>query len=158
MRLKWRNLFPEGYKALRNLQDVAESGTLDPKLRELVKIRASQINKCAFCLDMHTKDALAIGETGQRINLLPAWREVPFYSPTEKAALAWCESLTLLPEEGASDEIFNELENLFDPVEIVELTYTIVTINNWNRFGVAFRSDAGNYISHKNPAVAENIR
>jgi AhpD family alkylhydroperoxidase len=138
---------------MKDLQDVVNSGTLDPKLKELVKIRASQINRCAYCLDMHTKDALAIGESEQRINLLPAWREAPFYSDNERAALEWCEALTELPSKDPSDQIYNKLERLFNQEEIVELTYSIVAINSWNRFGVGFRSEAGSYVSHKKPAV-----
>jgi len=153
MRLDWQKLFPEGYSAFRDLQDVINSGTLDPRLKELVKIRASQINRCAYCLDMHTKDALAIGESEQRINLLPAWREAPFYSSPERAALAWCEALTELPVSDPSDQIYEELERLFNQKEIVELTLTIVAINSWNRFGVGFRSEAGRYVSHKKPVL-----
>lgn len=136
---------------MKDFQDAVDSGTLDPKLKELVKIRASQINQCAFCIDMHTKDAIASGEDQQRINLLPAWREAPFYSVEERAALSWCEALTLLPEEGAPDEIYSEVEKIFSPEELVELTLAIVVINGWNRLSVGFRSDVGKYVSHKKP-------
>lgn len=133
------------------LESFVEKSNLDPKLKELIKIRASQINGCAYCLDMHTKDASAIGESEQRIHVLSAWREAPFYSPRERAALAWCESLTLLSQTGAPDEVYTELEHVFKPEEIVELTFSIVVINSWNRLAVGFRSDVGNYVSSRKP-------
>ena len=151
MRINWSKISPEGYNAMMGLENFVEQSKLEPKLKELIKIRASQINGCAYCLDMHTKDAQAIGESEQRIHLLPAWREAPFYSPRERAALTWCESLTLLPQTGAPDDVYAELEHLFKPEEIVELTLAIVTINSWNRLSVGFRSDVGNYVSSKKP-------
>jgi AhpD family alkylhydroperoxidase len=149
MRINWSKTSPEGYNAMKGVENFVSQSKLDPKLKELIKIRASQMNKCAFCLDMHTKDARAIGETEQRINVLAAWREAPFYTPQERAALAWCETLTLLPETGAPDDLYEELEQLFTPNEIVELTFAIVTINSWNRLSVGFRTEVGNYVSHK---------
>jgi len=151
MRINWSKISPEGYNAMMGLENFVEQSKLEPKLKELIKIRASQINGCAYCLDMHTKDAQAIGESEQRIHLLPAWREAPFYSPRERAALTWCESLTLLPQTGAPDDVYAELERLFKHEEIVELTFAIVVINSWNRLAVGFRADAGNYVSHRKP-------
>ena len=151
MRINWYKASPEGYNAMKGLENFVEQSKLEPKLRELIKIRASQINGCAYCLDMHTKDARAIGESEQRIYVLSAWREAPFYSPRERAALAWCEALTLLSQTGAPEDIYAELEHFFKPAEIVELTFVIVTINSWNRLAVGFRSDVGNYVSHKKP-------
>jgi len=151
MRINWYKTSPEGYNSMKGLENFVEQSKLEPKLKELIKIRASQINGCAYCLDMHTKDALAIGENEQRIHVLPAWREAPFYSSRERAALAWCESITLLSQTGAPDDVYAELEHLFKPEEIVELTLAIVTINSWNRLSVGFRSDVGNYVSLKKP-------
>lgn len=133
------------------LEKFAEETSLEPKLKELVKIRASQINGCAHCLEMHTKDARAIGETEDRLNVLAAWREAPFYTERERAALSWCEALTLISQTCAPDEAYAEVERLFSPKEIVELTIVIVTINGWNRLAVGFRSNVGGYISHRKP-------
>ncbi len=149
MRINWTKELPEAYKAMLGLEVVLKKGKLDPKLKELVKIRASQINGCAFCLDMHIKDSIAIGESIDRINLLPAWHETEFYSTQERAALAWCESLTKLSESGVPDELFNNLKQAFSDEEVVELTLLISTINAWNILGVGFRLDAGKYISRK---------
>jgi len=148
MRLDWYKTSPEGIKAMLGLQKVVDQSKLDHKLLELVKIRASQINGCAYCLDMHTKDAIAIGEIEQRIHLLAAWREAPFYSQRERAALAWCETLTLISESGAPENIYKEVESLFSSEELVELTLTIIAINSWNRLAVGFRSEVGSYVSH----------
>jgi len=147
MRLDWYKTLPEGLNAMFSLQKVVDQSKIDHKLLELVKIRASQINGCAHCLEMHTKDALALGESDQRIYLLSAWREAPFYSERERAALAWCEALTNLSQTGAPDKVYLEVEKLFAPTELVELTLAIVAINSWNRLAVGFRSEVGNYIS-----------
>jgi|ERR1035437_3368707 AhpD family alkylhydroperoxidase len=149
MRLDWYKTLPEGYKVMLGLQQVVDQSKIDHKLLELVKIRASQINGCAHCLEMHTKDAIAIGENEQRIHLLAAWRETPFYSSRERAALTWCEALTQISLLGAVDSIYDELGNLFSPKEIVELTLAIVAINGWNRLAVGFKSDVGNYVSNR---------
>ncbi len=147
MRLDWHKTSPEGFKAMLGLQQVVDQSKLDHKLLELVKIRSSQINGCAYCLDMHTKDAIALGESEQRIHVLAAWREAPFYSPRERAALAWCETLTQISETGAPDRIYDEVESLFSPQEVVELTLAIVIINGWNRLAVGFHSPVGDYVS-----------
>jgi|YelNatPaOPRAMG01_1025707.scaffolds.fasta_scaffold27750_6 AhpD family alkylhydroperoxidase len=147
MRLDWYKTLPEGYKAMLGLQKVVDQSSIEHKLLKLVKIRASQINGCAHCLDMHTKDAIAIGESEHRIHVLAAWREAPFYSPRERAALAWCESLTQISKAGAPDRIYDEVERLFSPQELVELTLAIVAINGWNRLAVGFKSEVGGYVS-----------
>ncbi len=149
MRLDWYKILPEGYKAMLQLQNVVDQSKIDHKLLELVKIRASQINGCAYCLDMHTKDAIAIGESEQRLHLLAAWQEASFYSPRERAALAWCESLTQISQSGVPDKIYDEVKSLFSDKEIAELTLTIIAINSWNRLAVGFRSDVGNYVSNQ---------
>jgi AhpD family alkylhydroperoxidase len=150
MRLDWYKVLPEGINAMLGLQKVVDKSGIDHKLLELIKIRASQINGCAHCLDMHTKDAIALGESEQRIHLLTAWREAPFYSDRERAALAWCEALTQISEFGAPEEIYNEVKDLFSPIEQVELTLAIVTINSWNRLAVGFKSEVGGYVSKIN--------
>ena len=113
----------------------------DHRLRELVRIRASQLNGCAYCIDMHTKDARAIGEAEQRIYAVPAWRETPFFTDRERAALAWCEALTELPSTGTPDELYAAVEAEFSGEEIAALTFAIVAINGWNRLAVGLRSD-----------------
>jgi len=113
---------------------------LEESLIDLVKIRASQINRCAFCLDMHTAEARKRGETEQRLYLLDAWRDSPLYSERERAALAWTEALTKLPETGASDEVYRAVKAQFSEEEQVTLTLLIVAINGWNRIQVGFRA------------------
>jgi AhpD family alkylhydroperoxidase len=151
MRLNWYKTSPEATKAMLELQRVVDSSKIEHKLLEIVKIRASQINGCAHCLDMHTKDAIAIGESEQRIHVLPAWKETTFYSPRERAALLWCEALTQVSTFGTPDNIYETVEGLFSPEEIVELKLAIVTINTWNRLAIGFKSDAGNYVSNRKP-------
>ena len=124
---------------------VAKSG-LDKILFELVKTRASQINACAYCLDMHTKDARKAGETEQRLYLLSVWRETSFYNPKERAALEWTEALTLLPQNSIDDDLYHMMLQHFTEKELVALTMAIVTINGWNRLSVAFRVEAGTYL------------
>jgi AhpD family alkylhydroperoxidase len=150
MRLDWHKILPEGFKAMLDMQKFVDQSKIDHKLLELVKIRASQINGCAYCLDMHTKDAIAIGESEQRLHVLSSWRETPLYSLRERAALAWCEAVTNISKSGAPDDVYNELETLFTPQEIAELTMAIVVINSWNRLAVGFRSDVGSYVSPHN--------
>lgn len=151
MRLDWYKTLPDGFQAMLGLEKVVHQSGLDEKLLELIKIRSSQINGCAHCLDMHSKDAIAIGESEQRLHVLAAWREAPFYSPKERAALSWCESLALIAQNGVPDEVYEELKNLFTPKEIVELTFAIVAINGWNRLAVGLRSDVGGYVSNRKP-------
>jgi AhpD family alkylhydroperoxidase len=151
MRLDYRKVLPETTQAMSGLETVVESSTLEPKLRELVKLRASQINGCAYCVDMHTKDARAIGEDEQRLHLIAVWREAPFFTPRERAALAWSESLTLLSETFAPDDVYEALTLEFDPAEQVALTLAIVAINGWNRLAVGFRQPVGAYVSNRHP-------
>jgi len=138
-RLNYVKAAPAVYEGMLALQKVVESGGLEKPLLELIKIRASQINKCAYCLFMHTRDARKAGESEERIYLLEAWRESPLYTARERAALAWTEALTLLPEAGAPDDVYAEVAAQFSEAEIASLTLAIATINAWNRFGVGFR-------------------
>lgn len=151
MRIDGYKTLPAGYKAMREVQKIVDKSGIDPKLLELVKMRASQINGCAHCLDMHSKDAIAIGESEQRLHVLPAWREAPFYSGKERAALAWCEALTLISQTGAPDEDYDKLRELFSEKEIIELTLAIVAINGWNRLAIGLKSEVGGYISRRKP-------
>ena len=136
---------PEAMKAMRALQEYVDRSTLEPALLELVKMRASQLNGCAYCLDMHSKDARAAGETEQRLYLLDAWREAPFYSPRERAALAWTEALTLVSQSHAPDDVYEEARVHFSEKELAELTMAIVAINGWNRIAIGLRSEPGTY-------------
>ncbi|MBO0799736.1 MAG: carboxymuconolactone decarboxylase family protein [Blastocatellia bacterium] len=137
---------PGAYKAMLALEGyVRKSAKLEPALLELVRMRASQINGCAFCLDMHSKDARAEGETEQRLYVLDAWREAPFYSDRERAALAWTEAVTLVSEDHVPDEVYEEVRKRFSEEELVNLTLAIVTINGWNRLAIAFRALPGEY-------------
>jgi len=153
-RLDYRTELPDGIEAMSGLERVVESSTLEPLLLELVKQRASQINGCAYCLDMHTKDAVAIGEDEQRLHLVAVWCEAPVFTPRERAALAWTEALTLLPETGAPDDVYEAIAREFDPAEQVALTLAIVAINGWNRLAVGFRRPVGSYVSARHPEPA----
>lgn len=127
------------------LQAHVERCGLESSLLELVKFRVSQINGCAYCLDMHSKDARAAGETEQRLYTLPAWRETPFYSERERAALAWTEALTLIADTHAPDDVYTAARTQFNEAELVDLTAAIVAINGWNRLAIGFRSEPGSY-------------
>jgi AhpD family alkylhydroperoxidase len=118
---------------------------LEMPLLELIKTRASQLNGCAYCIDMHTKDARAHGETEQRLYALSAWRETPFFTDRERAALGWTEAVTLVGESHVPDDVFEETRRHFSDEELVNLTMAIVTINGWNRLSVAFRTVPGTY-------------
>jgi len=123
---------------------IAESG-LEPKLVHLVKMRASQINGCAYCLDMHSIDARAVGETEQRLYTLDAWRETPFFTDRERAALAWTEAVTLIAQTHAPDDVYADLQKHFTEKEIVDLTFVVGTINLWNRLAISTRAVPGHY-------------
>lgn len=139
-RLNYYAVEPRALEAMMALETTVRESGLEHSLAELVKIRASQINGCAFCLHMHTQDARKAGETEERLHLLAAWRESSLYTPRERAALAWTESLTRVPDTAAPDEDYEPLKAHFSEGEIVWLTMLIVTINAWNRLAVGFRS------------------
>lgn len=153
-RIAYRKIAPEVMKAMVGLEAQVRRGSLERSLLELMKIRASQINGCAYCIDMHTKDARAAGETEQRIYALSAWREAPFFTERERAALAWTEAVTLVSKDNVPDEVFSRARAHFEEHELVELTLAIATINAWNRFGVAFRAVAGTYAPAREAAKA----
>jgi AhpD family alkylhydroperoxidase len=131
---------PIAMKAMADLDARVAASGIETGLAELVKIRASQLNGCAFCLHMHTRDARARGESEERIYLLDAWRDSPLYTPRERAALAWAESVTLVSEAHVPDEVYDEVRQQFGPDELVKLTLLVTAINSWNRFAIAFRS------------------
>lgn len=138
-RLEMRAAAPEAYQAMLALSKYTNECGLDRKLIELVKTRASQINGCAFCIHMHTRDARKLGETEDRLHLLAAWREAPVYDARERAALAWTEALTLVTEGHAPDAVYEEVRAQFSEEDIVKLSLAIATINAWNRLAVGLR-------------------
>ena len=144
---------PKALQALIGLGAMAEQSGLDAKLLHLVMMRASQINGCAYCLDMHSKDARAAGESEQRLYVLDAWREAPFYSDRERAALAWTEEVTLVASSRVSDEVYEEVKKHFSEQEIGNLTLAVTSINTFNRLNVAFRTEAGGY----RPGMFRNV-
>jgi AhpD family alkylhydroperoxidase len=143
-RLNAASLAPEPFRKQLAMEAYLAQSGLDPSLKHLVKIRASQINGCAYCIDMHTKDARAEGETEQRIYALSAWRETPFFTDQERAALAWTEAVTLVPG-GISDELYEETREHFNDKALVDLTWAIASINAWNRMAISFRAVPGEY-------------
>ena len=138
----------QGHDALRamfSLEGYLRHSSIEPMLLHLLKFRVSQINGCAYCLDMHSKDLRAGGETEQRLYCLDAWRETPFYTDRERAALEWAEALTLITEGHVRDEVFERVKSQFSEKEMIDLTMAVVTINSWNRISIAFRTTPGTY-------------
>ncbi|MHB1935276.1 MAG: carboxymuconolactone decarboxylase family protein [Acidobacteriaceae bacterium] len=144
-RLDYTKASPEAFKAMVQMEGVVRRSGIDPKLLELMKIRASQLNGCAYCIDMHTKDARFKGENEQRIYALDAWRETPFFTEKERAALAWTEAITNIQAGHAPDEVYDEFSQNFSEEEQVNLTLAITTINAWNRIAIGFRVVPGSY-------------
>lgn len=144
-RLEMKEASPNAYRAMLSLEEHIGKASLERPLIELVKMRASQINGCAYCIDMHSKDARAAGESEQRLYALTAWRETPFYTEREQAALAWVEAVTLIANGPVSDAVFEEACRHFSERELADLTLVCVTINGWNRFCVAFQAVPGEY-------------
>lgn len=152
-RLDYQKSAPKGaLEAMLNLEKCVRGSGLEHSLLELVKTRASQINDCAYCIDMHTKDARAQGETEQRLYALSAWRETPFYSDRERAALEWTEALTLISQNNIPDELYDRVRKHFTEAELVSLTLAVVAINGWNRIAIPFRAVPGSY--ERNPSAA----
>lgn len=144
-RLDYSKVAPGAVQAMYKLHKYSEESGLEHSLLELVKTRVSQINGCAYCIDMHTKDARALGESEQRLYALSAWRETPFYTDRERAALWWAEAITLISESHASDEEFEAARAQFSEEELVKLTMAVISINGWNRLAIAFRETPGIY-------------
>src|SRR5687768_15059585 len=135
-------------RAMLSLSGYQAHSGLEPSLLKLVKLRASQINGCAYCVDMHTKDARVAGESEQRLYAVSVWQETPFFSGRERAALAWTEVLTLVSEQGVPDELYAEVREHFSERELVDLTLAVVAINGWNRLAISFRPPVGEYQPH----------
>ena len=148
-RIDYRKFSPEPLQALLAIEKYIASCSLDHKFVHLLKLRASQINGCAYCIDMHSIDARAAGETEQRLYALDAWRETPFYDDRERAALAWIEAVTLVAETHVPDSVYEETRKHFSDQEIVDLTYLAVAINAWNRLAVSTRAVPGRYRAAK---------
>ncbi len=145
-RISYRKAAPGVYRAMLAMESYVNNETgLDPVLLDLARLRASQLNGCAYCVDMHAKDLLAAGESMQRVFMLDVWREAPCYSDRERAALAWTEAVTKLAGQEVSDAVYDEAHRHFDDAELANLTLAIIAINGWNRLNVAFRTPAGNY-------------
>jgi len=152
-RINARRVSPRALQAMMGLQTYVNESGLEHSLLELVKMRASQINGCAYCLDMHSKDARAAGETEQRLYMLSAWREAPLYDARERAALEWTEALTFLREEQVPDDVFATVREQFSEEELVNLSLAVVAITGWNQLNIAFRTEAGNYQVPAQPAI-----
>ena len=148
-RMDYAKAAPGAMKAMSGLDAYLARCGLEASLRELVKLRASQINGCAYCVDMHSLDARAGGESEQRLYALPVWHETPFFTERERAALLWTEKLTLLSVDHVPDEVFEQVRQHFSEEELANLTLAIATINAWNRFGVSFRDVPGEYTPRK---------
>ena len=144
-RIKYQEKYPNLIKGMLVIENHIHKSNLDKSLYELVKFRASQINGCAYCIDMHTKDARANGETEQRLYALTAWRETSFYTDKERAALEWTEELTLIAENHAPDSLYEHVSNYFNEKEMVALSMAIIAINGWNRLAIGFRTEPGTY-------------
>jgi len=152
-RLNAQTLAPEPARLMLGFEKYIAGCGLEPSLIELVKVRASQINGCAYCLDMHTQDARAAGETERRLYALIAWRETPFFTERERAALAWAEAVTLIGG-GVPDAVYEEARRQLSEKELVDLTWAIVAINGWNRMAISFRAVPGTYKPARRPHAA----
>jgi AhpD family alkylhydroperoxidase len=148
-RVDYWNAAPQGFAAFGSFNNYVENCGLEPSLLELVKTRASQINGCAYCLDMHTKDARAANETEQRLYTLSVWRRTPFFNDRERAALAWTEAVTCISENDIDDALYENLYRQFSEKEIVDLTLAVIAINGWNRLTIPFRTPVGSYQPRK---------
>ena len=145
-RLDFSRIAPDAVRAHLGLEAYIRGCGLEQSLLELVKLRASMINGCAYCVDMHTKDARFAGETEQRLYAVSVWHEAPFFSPRERAALRWTDAVTAIAREEISDELFRDVRSHFSEKELVDLTMAVITINGWNRLSVSFRTPVGDYV------------
>lgn len=144
-RLDYSKVAPDGLKGLVRQETYIRSSGLEDSIIELVKLRASQINGCAFCIDMHTKDARSNGESEQRLYAVSAWQEAPFFTDRERAALAWTDEVTQISHNHVPDTVYNEARKHFSEKELVDLTLAVIAINSWNRLAISFRTLAGTY-------------
>src|SRR4051812_5521096 len=145
-RLDYRRIAPEAMRAQLGLEAYIRGSSLERSLIALVELRASMLNGCAYCVDMHTKDARLAGETEQRLYAVAVWHEAPFFTPRERAALRWTDTLTNIAHEQVTDQLFREVRSHFSERELVDLTMAVVTINGWNRLAVSFRIPVGDYV------------
>ena len=144
-RIDYRKIAPEAVQALWTVERYPRTSSIERAVLELVKLRASMINGCAYCVDMHSKDARALGESEQRLYALSVWREAPFFTPRERAALAWTEAVTQVGSDHVPDAVYRLAREHFDEWQLVDLTMAIIAINAWNRLAIAFRAVAGTY-------------
>ncbi len=155
-RLDYAKVNPAASRAMYGLEHYIQNCGLERPLLELIKMRASQINGCAYCLDMHSKDARAAGESEQRLYALNAWRETPFFTERERAALEWTEAVTLVSTNHLPDELYAGVRKHFSEEEIVNLTLAVITINGWNRLAIAFRAVPGTYQPQARPQAVQS--
>jgi AhpD family alkylhydroperoxidase len=144
-RIDVQKVAPDAFRAIMALEQYVRRSGLDPSLNHLVKLRCSYMNGCAYCVDMHSIDARAHGETEQRIYAVPVWRDTPFFTPRERAALAFAESVTALGPHGVPDDVYDDARAHFSDVEVVHLAMAVIAINSWNRAAVTFRAEPGHY-------------
>lgn len=157
MRIDQNKVAPGAVRAMLGLEEYVRSSGLEPELVDLVRLRASYINGCAYCVDMHTRNARAAGATEQRLYAVPVWRETPFFTPRERAALAWTETVTELARTGVPDDAFEAARAEFSESELVSLTMAIIAINGWNRLSVSFRTEPGSYQPPRRPAPSRAV-
>jgi len=149
MRIEYAAVAPGALRAMYGLEEYVRQSGLEHELLELVKLRASYVNGCAYCVDMHTKDARAAGETEQRLYGVAVWHETPFFTPRERAALAWTEAVTDIARGAVSDELYASTREHFTEVELVNLTMAVIAINGWNRLAITFQPEVGSYQPQK---------
>lgn len=150
------NYYEKGFKAIKPLFSLGAylaKSSVEQSLQDLVHFRVSQINGCAYCLDMHSKDLRAHGETEQRLYMIDAWREAPLYTNRERAALAWAEAVTKLEKQEVPHDVYEEARRQFSEQELVDLTMSVIAINSWNRLNIAFRTPAGDYVPGQHAAL-----
>jgi AhpD family alkylhydroperoxidase len=157
-RINLKNVAGEAFNAMGRLEAYARQSGLEPSLLELVRLRASQINGCAYCVDMHTKDARAAGETEQRLYATAVWRETPFFTERERAALEWTEAVTDIAHGHVPDDVYQSVREHFGEKELVDLTMAIIAINGWNRLAISFRAVPGTYQPPSKAAGANAAR
>jgi len=152
-RIEYAHVSPDALRAMLGLEQYLSHCGLEHPLLDLIKLRVSQINGCAYCLDMHWKDLKVAGETDQRLYSLDAWRETPFYSDRERAALTWAEAVTSIADGHVPDEVFQKVRQQFSEKELADLTLAVVAINGWNRLSIAFRAVPGTYEPARAPEL-----
>ncbi|MGH9359579.1 MAG: carboxymuconolactone decarboxylase family protein [Terriglobia bacterium] len=144
-RINYERITPEAIQAMWKVEEYVRSSSLGRSLLELVRLRASQMNGCAYCVDMHTQDARAEGETEQRLYAVTVWRDTPFFTEREQAALAWTEAVTWVSWEHVPDDVYHTARQHFSEKDLVDLTMAVIAINGWNRLSISFRREAGTY-------------